>query len=194
MAGLKPKNPDIVAESWPMTPNEALSQIVEFRAKLDALAAKNGAKRKKSKDIVSFEATRAEMLALIRGLIEALSPMTDLTIGKMENGGTVVTEHSAMALLRQFTEALSDLDNARTHPVFAPNQHAANRTLPSDKKQEEAILKQAVEIKRLHKKFKSRAKAQHSLAQDLRKAGKTIKGKPATAAALKSIIRHPKKP
>lgn len=128
---------------------------------------------------------RAEILAL-------LNIMADVLDNSMEESAYV--QHGAVGLLDRFIEALEDLDRGKVHPALKRAGHTANAALTAQQRRQDQVWLEAVSVLKRARGYPNRGRAERELAGILRKAGKTRMGEPVTAAMLKSLRDHPKKP
>jgi hypothetical protein len=137
--------------------------------------------------------TRPNALALLRAICEGLKPSTFKPVGKASTGETIVVDHSAIALLIELIDALSDLDSGKTDSIFKAYSDGPNSSLTTkQRKWDDAILDAVVIIQRA-KGFSTRTKAEKFLAKNLNADGKTRRGKPYTPGMLKRLRDDSKK-
>ncbi len=103
-----------------------------------------------------------------------------------EDEPKVVLDHPAMVLLRDFIDALEDLDNAKTAPVFNSAQNSKGAALKRSEMRRRDELLTLVEVVQSVYGLKNRAAAEKSVHEMM---GKTLKraGVPPTAKALREM-------
>jgi hypothetical protein len=154
----------------------------ELRARLDDMMGRQGAQA----------LTRVNAICLLRAISDGLKPSTDKTVGHVDDG-IIVTDHPALALLDDLIDALTDLDNGKTHDVFKVLPYAPNASLTTkERKSDDVILKTVLVVKRA-KGYKTRKEAEKFLADRLNKAGKKRRGQRYTVKMLKRLRDDRKK-
>jgi hypothetical protein len=138
--------------------------------------------------------TRPNIVALLRSISDGLGPVMHVPLGQTSTGELIVTDHAAIALLDELVDAFSDLENGKTHTVFKPVSHGATATLTVRQRKRDQVWREAVHIVKQFHGLRTVTDAERFLAKKLREAGKKRKGKAVTAAMLKSLRDHPKKP
>lgn len=128
--------------------------------------------------------SRAEVVTLLEIIADVLD-------NSMEEN--VYVQHGAVGLLDSFVEALKDLDRGNVHPALKRASDTANAALSAEQRRQDEVWLTTVSALKEARGYPNRARAERELAGILRKAGETRKGKPITAATLKSLRDHPKK-
>lgn len=103
-----------------------------------------------------------------------------------ENDLEVIIEHPAMSLLREFVDALSDLDIDKTDTVFEPQGHSLGRSKPHYEVRWRDALLELVDVVRISDKLTTRAAAERKVVEMIRKNPKRQERAP-TANQLKDI-------
>jgi hypothetical protein len=161
--------------------------IAAFRKPIDAFSAAPE----------NHSLTRSSALALMKLVIEFLSPLTDdklFPLGGLDPSAFAVGEHPAVELLGALRDAISDLDRGKTHPALSPNPHGANRSLLTIERKEEERHRAAVLVLQRRHGYRTRAEAIRAYVKILQEKGKRIKGKKPTQAMMKRLFTHKKKP
>jgi hypothetical protein len=149
----------------------------ELHARLSELTSDGGAR----------PLTRRNAINLLRVISECLGPPLSETIGLLETGEQIVTDHRAVNLLNELIDALRDLDSGKTHPTFKPARHGANRSLSTQQLKLDNVWLDTVLIVQRSKGLAHRKDAEKLVARTLTMKGKTRNGQPITAQLLKSL-------
>jgi hypothetical protein len=116
--------------------------------------------------------THDNVLALLRTLKKALSPAFHQAVGEAGPDQTLVIDHPSMALLEELIDAVSDLENGKTHSALKPESYAANASLTTRERKWDDELLDAVIVVQRSKGFKTRKEAEKFLVERLNQAGK----------------------
>jgi hypothetical protein len=125
--------------------------------------------------------TRENLLAAARVISEALKPVTDTVIGRLDSGEFVVVNHPVIEMIDEAIDALADLDRGKTHRVLEAASHQANRALTTEQRKRDETLLTTVAIVQRKYGFKTFAQAARFVAKRKRELGQTRDGEPYTA-------------
>lgn len=154
------------------------SQIIdELQERLAALASIDGA----------THLTRDRAIRLLKAFVETLGPRLHIPLGELDTGEVIVTVHAGINLLNELIDAISDLDNGKTHAALKVASYGANRSLERWQAHDDQALVEAVLVVQRHRGLKSRREAELIVAKALQTRGKTRKGKAITPKLLKSL-------
>jgi hypothetical protein len=109
-----------------------------------------------------------------------------------EDGLEVIFEHPTMSLLREFVDALSDLDIDKTDSVFEPRGTSLGASLRHDEVRWRDALLELVDVIRIRDKLRSTAAAERKVAEMIRNNPKRRK-RDLTAKRLKEMRKTRRK-
>lgn len=131
------------------------------------------------------EFTRKNIISLLGVVADRLGPLLEVALAQDE-ACEVVAEHDAAALLRALAAALRDLDTGLTDPIFEPNKHGANASLPWHIRASDAALVEAIGIYQRKYKITQNAAATR-LAAELNAQGFQRRGEKLTGKGLRRL-------
>ncbi|UZF92076.1 hypothetical protein [Bosea sp. NBC_00550] len=126
--------------------------------------------------------TRPEIVAMLKGVAEAMSSAVAIPIGR-----NVAVEHPCVGFLVELAGIISDLQNGKTHPSLKLYSHGATASLTAKESYKRKVLVEAVLILKLGFNYKTWIEAANHLVAGMKSAGGTIGVKPPTVNRLKSI-------
>jgi hypothetical protein len=150
----------------------------DLRANLDKIMERPGAR----------VLTRDKALSLLRLVRNGLRPATEAPVGKTETGLTIVVDHSAIALLDEFIDALCDLNRGHPHDLFKPARTRGAPPLSIKQLKRDQVLLDTVIIVKNWKGYKTLAEAENYLVRKLRQARYTRQGTAKGEPISRSLI------
>ena len=137
------------------------------------------------------EFTRSNLIALLGVVVTHLGQALATMEGQLDNGTPVEAEHPVSAQLSGLIEALRDLDNGLTDPVFEPTLGNQNARRNWRMRQEDNALIEGLEVFQRIKKIKNRKAAAMKAASELRRSKYTRRGKKLSGLDLYNLYyRH----
>lgn len=139
-----------------------------------------------------IQMTRPNLIALLNALTDGLRPATSEFRFALETGEHYFLDHPCVELLVELTDALGDLGRGKTDPLLRADAGSQSAVLTTKSLKQEAAVYVGVigaQKKKMarEKRKVSRAEIESIIAQNMSDKGILLKGKPATARAIKAI-------
>jgi len=141
----------------------------QLRAALDAFASQYA---QDNDPDAKIELERPAVIALLNILYASLRDVLKRRANLPsvdEEAPKIFLDHPAVSLIRDFSDILTDLDNAKNHRVFeTPNTSRGGSLFQSENRKREAVL-EFIDVIKLSRKFKTRVSAERAFVEMTRK-------------------------
>jgi hypothetical protein len=131
--------------------------------------------------------TRPALISVLEVVSQHIDRVLEVSHGTLEDGQLVVSAHPVVTQLNGLIDALKDLDTGITDPIFKPNEHGANATLPWRVREQDAALVEAIAVFQSIKGIARQKEAAKQMAAQLNKNGYRRRGKQMTGTSLQRL-------
>jgi hypothetical protein len=152
----------------------------DLRARLNELMKRPGAR----------VLTREKALSLLRLVRDGLRPATEVPVDTTGSGEIIVVDHSAIALLEELIDALSDLNRGHLGDLFRVSRKRGAPPLSIKQRKRDQVLLDSVIIVKNWKGYKTLAEAENYMVRRWRQAGYTLDGTTTGELISRPLIRR----